>query len=340
MGFVKNVGGLFKEDKFTCIGENTVIGKLLTEGQAKLQESRLGQFLGGGAETSNVIRINRQYIDSLTIEIRALDAVTASTEMNLFGKNFATPIMTGALSGIGGICPNPMVEIAKGILAAGAINWVGIGESDELKSIIETGVPTVKITKPYKNQDLIFSKLADAEKFGAFAVGMDVCSIFGGQRGDHVFGADIMEPKSLADIRSFIQVTKLPFILKGILSAKDAAKAVETGASAIVVSTHGGYVLDYAVPPLKVLPCIAKVVQGKIPIFVDSGICRGTDVFKTLALGADGVLIGRALLAGLAIDGAKGVQKVISGMNDELHRVMSLTGCKTLKEITPDMIWS
>jgi len=316
-----------------------MIGKLLAEGQAKLQELAIGPFLASSAETGSGVRLNRQYLDSLTIELRIIDAKPASTEMNLFGKAFTTPVMTGALSGLGAVYANPLAETAKGVLAAGAVNWVGIGESDELKTIIETGVPTVKIIKPYKNHDLIFAKLADAEKLGAFAVGMDICFVFGGKREDLVFRADIMGPKTLADIRSFIRATKLPFILKGILSEKDAVQAVEAGAAAIVVSAHGGYILDYAVPPLKILPRIAKVVQGQVPIFVDGGIRRGTDVFKALALGADGVLIGRALLAGLTIGGAEGVQKVINGMNEELRRVMSLTGCQSLKEITPDLIW-
>lgn len=317
-----------------------MIGKLLAEGQAKLQDTALGNFLGASAETGNGIRLNRQYLDSLTIEMRVIDAIPASTEMNLFGRSFATPIMTGAMSGIAAICTNPLVETAKGVLSAGAVNWVGIGENDELKAIIDTGVSTVKIIKPYRNHDLIFAKLADAERIGAFAVGMDICFAFGGKREDMVFRADIMGPKTLADIQGFVQATKLPFILKGILSERDAAKALEAGVSAIVVSTSGGYVLDYAVPPLKVLPRIAKIVQGRIPIFVDGGICRGTDVFKALALGANGVLIGRALLAGLAVGGAEGVQKVISGMNEELRRVMSLAGCKSLEEITSDLIWS
>lgn len=105
-----------------------MIGKLLREGQMKLQEVGIGRFLESTAETCSTVRINRQYLDSLTIEMRVIDAVTASTEMNLFGKSFATPVMTGAMSGLGSICANPMVEIAKGVLAAGAVNWVGIGE--------------------------------------------------------------------------------------------------------------------------------------------------------------------------------------------------------------------
>jgi len=99
--------------------------------------------------------------------------------MALFCYVFATPVMTASLSDIGAICPNPMMEMAKGAKAAGAVMWVGIGEGEELKSIIETGAKTIKIVKPYKDKELIFAKIAEAEKYGAFVVGMDTIFVFG-----------------------------------------------------------------------------------------------------------------------------------------------------------------
>lgn len=232
-----------------------------------------------------------------------------------------------------------MVEVAKGAKVAGSVMWVGIGNDTELKSIIETGAKTIKIIKPYKDNNLIFDKIAQAEKDGAFAIGMDIIFSFGGKIDDSLLRADLMGPKTLSEIKSFVQATKLPFILKGILSEQDAEKALEAGAAAIVVSSHGGSVLDYAVPTLKILPRIAKVIGGKIPILVDSGITRGTDVFKALALGANGVLIGRSVMAGLAADGAEGVEKIINGTNEELKCTMSLTGSPKVQEIDPKLIW-
>lgn len=316
-----------------------MIGKILVEGTDKLKEKGIGKYAEKGAETGSTLKINRQYMDSLTIEIRTIDSVEASTEMALFGDVFATPVMTAALSGLGAICPNPMVEMAKGAKAAGAAMWVGIGEGEELKSIIETGAKTIKIVKPYRDKELIFAKIAEAEKYGAFAVGMDTIFVFGGKREDTLIRPDLMGPKTLSEIRSFVEATKLPFILKGILSEQDAGKAMEAGAAAIVVSHHGGAILDYAVPPLKILPRIAKLINGKIPIFVDSGITRGTDVFKALALGANGVLVGRSAMAGLASGGADGVSKLITGTNEELRRVMNLTGCANVGKIDSELIW-
>lgn len=170
-------------------------------------------------------------------------------------------------------------------------------------------------------------------------LGMDTIFVFGGKREDTLIRPDLMGPKTLSEIRSFVEATKLPFILKGILSEQDAGKAMEAGAAAIVVSHHGGAILDYAVPPLKILPRIAKLINGKIPIFVDSGITRGTDVFKALALGANGVLVGRSAMAGLASGGADGVSKLITGTNEELRRVMNLTGCANVGKIDSELIW-
>ena len=314
-----------------------MIGKLLAEGNSKLAEKGIGGK--NGAETGSVLKINREYLDSLMIEARVIDGAEAVTTMRLFGESFATPVMVAALSGMGGICPNPLVEVAKGAVAADAVMWAGIGDEAELQAIIATGARTIKIVKPYKDKELIFEKIAQAEKHGALAVGMDTIFSFGGKIGDSLVRPELMGPKTLADIKSFVHATKLPFILKGVLSEQDARKALEAGAAAIVVSIHGGSVLDYAVPPLKILPRIAKAVDGRIPILVDSGIVRGTDVFKALALGASGVLIGRTVMAGLALDGAEGVRKVITGTNEELRRTMSLTGSRDLGDIDPEVIW-
>lgn len=217
--------------------------------------------------------------------------------------------------------------------------WAGYGDEAELKVMADTGAKIIKIIKPYKDKDLIFEKIAQAEKIGAIAVGMDIVFAFGGKIWDALLHPELMGPKTLEYIKSFVQATKLPFILKGILSEMDARKALEAGVAAIVVSHHGGSVLDYAVPPLKILPRIAQVIDKRIPIFVDSGITRGTDVFKALALGADGVLIGKTVMIGLNLEGAEGVQKIITGTTEELRRVMSLTGSADIRHIDPSVIW-
>jgi len=119
-----------------------------------------------------------------------------------------------------------------------------------------------------------------------------------------------------------------PFILKGVLSPWDAEKALEAGADIIVVSNHGGHTIDYLPHPLEVLDEIASVIAGQIPIIVDGGFRRGTNVLAGLASGAQAVGVGRPILYGLAADGEKGVKTVITEMAKELKRAMTMTGIR------------
>lgn len=314
-----------------------MIGKLLEEGNQKLAEKNIGARVG--AETGAVIRMTRDSFDSLAIETRALDATMASTEMELFGKTFSTPVMAAALSGLDGICQGGLAEVARGMQSAEAVMWAGIGKEEELRDVIGTGAATIKIVKPYKDKDLILQKLAQAEALGALAVGMDVNFGFGGKTKDSLIRPELMAPVSLEDLRQYVNATRLPFVVKGVLSVRDAEKAAGAGAAAIVVSNHGGSIIDYAVPPLQVLPHIANCLGREIPLFLDGGIIRGSDVFKALALGARGVLVGRTIMAGLAANGSQGVHDIVTGLTEELRRILSLTGAKDIGSIDPAVVW-
>jgi 4-hydroxymandelate oxidase len=132
--------------------------------------------------------------------------------------------------------------------------------------------------------------------------------------------------------------TKLPIVVKGILSAGDAVRAVEAGAAAIIVSNHGGRTLDTLPATIDVLPALAAAVGGRVPLLLDGGIRRGTDVLKALALGASAVLVGRPIVYGLAVDGAFGVAHVLRVLRDELEIAMALSGCRTLADIGPQLV--
>ena len=128
--------------------------------------------------------------------------------------------------------------------------------------------------------------------------------------------------------------TRLPLIVKGVLSAQAAAKAVELGADAVMVSNHGGRVLDGAVSPLEVLPAIRAALPASIPVLMDSGVRLGTDVFKAIALGASAVMVGRPQMHALATAGMLGVAHMLYLLRAELELVMAQTGCARLEEIT------
>ena len=287
-------------------------------------------------EDSNLL--TERYFEKILVETRSLDAGIPDTGVELFGKTFATPVMTAALSHIPGKDGDGMVQMAQGAAEAGALTWVGMTTLEQYGEIAQTGAPLVRIIKPYKDEREIFSRIEQAEEEGAVAVGMDIDHSFN-KRGqpDSVLGMP-MSPKTTKDIASYCKRTKLPFLLKGVLSAQDAQKCLDAGVGGILVSHHHG-IMASAVPALLVLPEIVKTVQGKIPIFVDGSFENGMDVFKALALGADAVCVGRALMPPIQQQGAEGCRQTIQDRTDELAAAMARTGSRDIKHIDPSLLW-
>ncbi len=278
--------------------------------------------------------ITRAYFDSLLLEMRLMDSNIPSTEVEIYGKKFNTPIMTAALSHIGTFnpdMPNGMIQYAQGAEAVGALHWIGMGSDEEFEAVIATGAPTIRIIKPYADENKIYGMIRCAEKNGAIAVGMDIDHMFDLKGNQDICMGEEMEIKSSAKLKEYIDSTDLPFIIKGVLSVRDAVKCVEIGAKGIVVSHHGGR-LNYAVPPLYVLPDIVKAVGDKMPVFVDCGICSGMDAYKALALGATAVSVGNHLIPYISNGGARAVAERIISMTNELKGAMAYTGVKTVKD--------
>lgn len=284
-------------------------------------------------------RITREYLDSLLFEWRHFDAVLPDTRFKLYGHSFSTPVMTAALSHLNNCHEDGMVELARGAKAANAVMWAGCGEDDELERICATGAKTIKILKPEADNASIFRRIAHAEEHGCIAIGMDLDHGFNG-RGEYDTVNNIpMTGKSMDEVKQFVKATKLPFIIKGVLSVVDSLKCIEAGIQGIVVSHHHG-LIDYAVPPLMVLPKIVEVVNGKMPIFVDCEIQSGYDVFKSIALGAVAASAGRSLMGPLTENGAEGVKEKIVNMTAELAGAMAKTSSPDITKIDPSVIYS
>lgn len=285
--------------------------------------------------SSNPDTITRDYFDSLLLETRYIGSELPSTKMELFGEEFDTPIMTAALSHL----HNPsdgMAIYGKGAALTNAVHWVGMGEDAELESVVATGARSIKIIKPYADNREVFRKIEHAVKVGCFAVGMDTDHAFNSIGGyDDVFGLP-MKSKSVEELSEFVQAAGVPFIVKGVLSPRDAEKCVKAGCAGLVVSHHHGMV-QYSVPPLMVLPEIIKAVGGDISVFVDCGIVSGMDAYKCLALGAKAVSVGRHLMP-LLKDGPEAVAQRIYEMNAELAGIMARTGVKSLDDMDPTVI--
>ncbi|XP_019055102.1 PREDICTED: peroxisomal (S)-2-hydroxy-acid oxidase GLO4-like [Nelumbo nucifera] len=144
----------------------------------------------------------------------------------------------------------------------------------------------------------------------------------------------LQSAQPLQDIGWLKSVTNLPILIKGVITAEDAIKAVEVGVDGIIVSNHGARQLDYVPATIFALEEVVKSVGNKVPVLFDGGIRRGTDVFKAIALGAQAVLVGRPVLYGLAVKGEHGIRRVIEMLRDELELTMALSGCCSTKEIT------
>lgn len=283
--------------------------------------------------TSDSNVITRDYFDSILIVPRYLDSELPDTKTQILGETFKTPVMTAALSHLHNVCEDGMTEFAKGAYDAGAAHFVGMSEEDELEHILATGARTVKIIKPHANDDVIMHKLHHAVEHGAMAVGMDIDHSVSNEGGYDVVLGLPMKTKSLAELESYIKEARVPFVVKGVLDPREAEACAKAGAKAIIVSHHHG-IQKYAVPPLMMLPEIRRAVGQSIQLFVDCGIESGADVYKALALGADAVCVGRALMEPLK-NGSRGVTEKIARLTTELSVIMARTGARNIKEIDP-----
>ena len=284
--------------------------------------------------------ITRQYFDEILVEMRHMDGVTPDTTLELYGERFATPVMMAALSHLKGQGNqgDGMVEMAQGAALANCVNWAGMGEIEQFDRIAATGARSIKIIKPYADESMVLSRWERAEAAGALAVGMDLDHSFNSKGVPDVVLGLPMRPRTMKEIEGYVKRTKLPFIIKGVLSAVDARKCLDAGVQGIVVSHHHG-ILPSVVPPLMVLPEIAQVVGGRIPIFVDCGVMNGMDVFKCLALGATAVSVGRPVMGPIIEKGAQGAAQVIEDVTTELKAAMARTCSPDIRHIDRSLLW-
>lgn len=312
--------------------------QLIERGLERIRGIGMEPYLDLGAETRSQNRFNRRYMDSLMLEMRLLGSVSAVTQTKLFGKVISAPIIASSmcesriLKKLGPWASPYLEQIAGGLKDCGSMMSTGAVTLEELARIVDQGAPVIHIIKPFSDEQMTFRHLEAAKSLGCVAVGMDVDAMYKEKAWDEVPGPDYLGHQTMESLRSFRKATDLPFIVKGVLSVQDAIAAKELGADAIVVSTHGGETIDYALPILYVLPAIRAAVP-EMTILVDSGFRRGADAFKALAMGADAVAMVTQIVVGCAAGGREGVRRMFEILQEELQRVMSLTGSSTVKEI-------
>ena len=213
---------------------------------------------------------------------------------------------------------------------------VMIEATNAIQQLDGQGIPTVK---PW-DLDTIREKMELVKKSGAFAVAMDI------DAAGLPFLQNLNPPagsKSVDELREIVKMAEIPFILKGIMTPRGALKAAEAGVQGIVVSNHGGRVLDQCPATAEVLPAIVRTLRESgsgMKIFVDGGIRTGVDVFKALALGADAVLIARPFVTAVYGGQEEGISAYVNKLGAELKDTMRMCGAFSLNEISSDMIWS
>ena len=269
----------------------------------------------------------------------------ADTTFTLFGRTFAAPFFAGPVGAVSMHYSDLYNDLSyNGVLVSacaenGLAAFTGDGLDSQVmvaatKAIGEAGGMGVPTVKPW-NLDTIREKMALVKESGAFAVAMDI------DAAGLPFLKNMQPPaggKSVEELAAIVKAAGVPFIVKGIMTVKGAEKALAAGASAIVVSNHGGRVLDQCPATAEVLEEIVKAVNGRMKVLVDGGIRSGVDVFKALALGADGVLIARPFVAAVYGGGKDGVQAYIQKIQSELSDTMAMCGAFSLSEITRDMV--
>ena len=300
----------------------------------------------GGSLTGSAFKSNVNDLAEVKLKLRTIhNAKNPDQTFDLFGRILDTPIMSAPITGSefnmgGALTEDEYIDsVVHGSLSAGTIAMIGDSADPNLfisglEALKEVNSKGVAILKPRENK-VVIESLKQAEEVGVIAVGMDIDGA--GLITMALKGAAV-GPKTVEELKEIITSTNLPFILKGIMTKEEALLAVEVGAKAIVVSNHGGRVLDHAGSTAKALPEIAEAVKGKIMILVDGGIRSGIDVFKMLALGADAVLIGRPVIYGAFGGHREGVTLTINDMKNQLLQAMILTGAKDLASIDKSMI--
>lgn len=330
-------------------------------------------YFAGGSADEITSRWNREAFDGLALIPRVLrGGAGGNTSLTLFGRELAHPILVAPVAYQKLADPAGECATAAAAAAQDALMVLSTQSSVTLEDAAAAGATCrwfQLYVQPSRTHTLQLVRRAEAAGYEALVVTVDA-PVNGVRNREHrvgfhlppgVFAANLVDvPQTAAiapgdgesavfdrlmaaaptwdDLAWLVAETRLPVVVKGILSPEDAGIAVATGAAGLIVSNHGGRTLDTSPATIAALPGVTEVVAGRVPILLDGGIRRGTDVLKALALGASAVLVGRPIVYGLAVAGAFGVAHVLRLLRDEFEVAMALTGCRTVADIGPQLV--
>ena len=321
-------------------------------------------YLAGGAATETTLRANRAAFGRWAFRPRVLvDVSEITSETTVLGTPVSLPVLLAPIAYVGLYDPDGELATARAAAAEGTVLCVSTMTTRTHREIADAAPELVQWAQLYvlRDEGATRAHLDEAVEAGARAIVLTVDtpqlgrrerdlrvgfsvppeialpyvrSSLGNDPHNPVMHFSVLSPSvTWRDIEWIAEATSLPVVLKGIVTREDATLAVEHGAAAIVVSNHGGRQLDGAPATLDALPEVVEAAAGRIEVYLDGGIRRGTDVVKALALGARAVLAGRAPMFGLCAEGEAGVRHVISLLREEILLTLALLGCTSPEEV-------
>jgi 4-hydroxymandelate oxidase len=319
-------------------------------------------YFAGGADDEVTTRANEAAFTRLRLLPRVLrGSGTRHLATTIAGTSAALPVFVAPTAFHRLAHPDGEVATARAAAAADTVMVVSMASTVAVEDIAATGATLWFQLYLQPDREFTDAVVKRAEAAGCRALVVTVDSpVFGRHTRDLRNGFTDLPPGfacenmrdadgrvrdiefaaglGWADLDRLRAVTTLPVVVKGVLHPEDARLAVEHGVAAIMVSNHGGRQLDTAVSTIEALPAIADAVAGRVPLVLDGGVRRGTDIVKACALGAAAVAVGRPVVWGLAAGGAAGAERVLTTLRDELDRALALCGADSVAELTPDLV--
>jgi glycolate oxidase len=316
-------------------------------------------FGDGGAETETTLRRNRAHLRRLALQQNVLvDVREIDLRTRLLGVPLSWPVAVAPMGGLVLFHRGGDVEMARGAGRADTLSWLSGATGWPVEDVAKARTaPQMFQLYHHGDRGWVSELLARVEAAGYLAVALTVDVQLYGRRERDILSRfsprdamaiapaprgpdpDYQARLTWADVEWLMKTTKLPVGLKGVMTPRDARRAVDMGVRLIWVSNHGGRQLDQTQSSIDALPPIVDAVAGAAEIVVDGGFSRGTDVVKGLARGAAVVAVGRTALWGLAADGAAGVARALEILREEVRTTMGLSGRTKIADLTPDLVF-
>jgi 4-hydroxymandelate oxidase len=322
----------------------------------RILSPELVNYVYGGTETGSTLERNRTAFGNYLLRRRVLRDIEkeVKTGISYFGGKIKSelPFFPASVN-TSPLYPKAVLDIlkvARSFKVPIFVSDIAVNgglDASEIPSLVPSDVPLIwQLYIFNENYDTIFKRAKLAERYGykglVITVDADLNVKLGNEIPMEVRDRDFHVTR-ISEVKKLRDSVSLPFIVKGIMTPEDAVLAVENGADGIVVSNHGGRIMDSGESAIEVLPKIVKQIKSKkatrkTEIFFDSGIRRGTDILKALALGARGCLIGRPMFSGITVDRENGAERIMSILKDELIRTAFLCGVDDLSEVSPKVV--